>query len=451
MGIALDIWDELTVEVSSKEEIRVLGEHTQHVPTDGSNLIIAGMRAAFQLAVSLTEQESEQQSDEKVQGISTKTPAADIANCAEEPTQRSQIVHSICAALKDCRAGSPKSRTTADEESFTDVTSATQASAFTCPTLPPFRYTCVKRIPVGQGLGSSSAALVSGLIAGFSMLGITFPVPIQSEILFNIACAMEGHPDNVGPTIYGGAQIGFRGTPFGCPACVRLLEVSVANNVTTNSSSSLPQPDNNRKSRNDGNSYVQEAEADSSQRNVTAASVAHWRSRSIPLAQRFLCVVFLPNFIIETRSARASVPNHFSRSDCIFNASRTALLVHALVTGNLNDLRYATEDRLHQPYRAVSQDPHLYPLIETAMDHGAYGVFLAGAGPAVMALVPTHTIKVSSGQGNGRESSTAHLVGEAMVNAAQSVGVTGSIIITKISEQGAYLFDARETKDDNIG
>ena len=62
---------------------------------------------------------------------------------------------------------------------------------------------CVNGIPFGRGLGSSSAAIVGGLVAGNELLGR----PVAAEVLFRLAAELEGHPDNVAAALYGGFTI----------------------------------------------------------------------------------------------------------------------------------------------------------------------------------------------------------------------------------------------------
>lgn len=59
---------------------------------------------------------------------------------------------------------------------------------------------CRNRIPVGSGLGSSSAAIVSGILAASVLLDIPQDIVDQLEC----AVGIEGHPDNVGPCLLGG-------------------------------------------------------------------------------------------------------------------------------------------------------------------------------------------------------------------------------------------------------
>jgi len=70
-----------------------------------------------------------------------------------------------------------------------------------------------------------------------------------------------------------------------------------------------------------------------------------WLTRRVTLPADLQCVLFIPDNVCETRDARRVVPQSISREDAVFNAGRTALLVHALATNNLDDLVHATQDR----------------------------------------------------------------------------------------------------------
>ena len=69
--------------------------------------------------------------------------------------------------------------------------------------MPPLSVRCHNDIPTTRGLGSSSAALVSGLTIGNELCGNQ----LEREDLLQIAASIEGHPDNVAPAIYGGMQV----------------------------------------------------------------------------------------------------------------------------------------------------------------------------------------------------------------------------------------------------
>ncbi|MCX2727480.1 homoserine kinase [Thermomicrobium sp. 4228-Ro] len=176
-------------------------------------------------------------------------------------------------------------------------------------------------IPVARGLGSSAAAVVAGLVLANELCG----QPVARGELFRLACAIEGHGDNVGAALYGGAVLAVDG------------------------------PD--------------------------GPVVA-----SIPIRARLAAVLLVPDSLGYTSDARSVLPRRIRRVTAVRTAARTALLVLALTTGQPDLLATAMEDEFHQPYRAVLY-PHLEEAIAVARDAGAYGAALSGAGPAVIALV----------------------------------------------------------------
>jgi homoserine kinase len=94
--------------------------------------------------------------------------------------------------------------------------------------LPPLRFICENGIPLGAGLGSSSAAIVSGVLAGMLLTGSEISDTALGALL-QTASQLEGHVDNLAPCVYGGVRIGFhadgqwRTSPVSVPpslACV---------------------------------------------------------------------------------------------------------------------------------------------------------------------------------------------------------------------------------------
>lgn len=181
-------------------------------------------------------------------------------------------------------------------------------------------------IPVGSGLGSSSAAVVAGLLGANALVDGGLG---QHELL-QIATAIEGHPDNVSPAILGGLVLGVMVDRPGEPAEL-LVDRLVAPPMTV--------------------------------------------------------VVVLPDVALLTSEARALLPTQISRRDAIFNMSRVGLLVHALSTADHARLRVAMDDRLHQPYR-LPIIPGAQEALAAAYESGASGVALSGAGPSLIAFAP---------------------------------------------------------------
>lgn len=62
---------------------------------------------------------------------------------------------------------------------------------------------CANVIPFGRGLGSSSAAIVGGLVAANALIDH----PVEERDLFRLAAEIEGHPDNVAAALFGGFTI----------------------------------------------------------------------------------------------------------------------------------------------------------------------------------------------------------------------------------------------------
>jgi homoserine kinase len=110
-----------------------------------------------------------------------------------------------------------------------------------------------------------------------------------------------------------------------------------------------------------------------------------WQISSIPWHQDIVPVVAIPNFELSTNKARSVLPTEYSRSDAIFNISRMGLLIRGLDTNNGEWLKTALADKLHQPYRQ-QLIPGYLEVRQAAINAGAYGVVISGAGPTLLAL-----------------------------------------------------------------
>jgi homoserine kinase len=181
---------------------------------------------------------------------------------------------------------------------------------------------CANRIPHGRGLGSSSAAIVAGLMAARAVT-IGGPERLDDAGLLALASELEGHPDNVAPCLLGG---------------------------------------------------------------FTIAWTDEDRARAVRLdpAEGLVPVVFVPSQPVLTETARGLLPKQVPHADAAFNAARSALLV-AAVTTDPKLLFAATEDRLHQDYRAPAM-PASAALIGALRAEGVPAV-VSGAGPTVLALL----------------------------------------------------------------
>jgi homoserine kinase len=209
-----------------------------------------------------------------------------------------------------------------------------------CGQPPGLALRCVNRVPHGRGLGSSAAAIVAGVLAARALAGARFgpddALPLANEL--------EGHPDNVAPCLYGGLTIAW---------------------LADSEGASPP-----RGARGPGESTTP--------RGLTARAVRLEPDRAItPVA----IVAPAP---ISTEVARDLLPEAVSHADAAENAGRAALLVAAL-TARPEALLDATEDRLHQDYRAPAM-PATQDLIGRLRAAGLPAV-VSGAGPSVLALL----------------------------------------------------------------
>lgn len=176
-------------------------------------------------------------------------------------------------------------------------------------------------IPHGSGMGSSAAAIVGGIMAGRGLLeGI---VEIDADDLLRLATELEGHPDNVAPALFGGLTIAWT-TPEG----PRHKRLTVHRGVS-------------------------------------------------------LLVAVPESMTVSTALARSLQPESVPHSDAIFNVSRSALLIAALIQSP-ELLFAATEDKLHQHYRASAM-PETSALI-TALRAQGFAAVVSGAGPSVLVL-----------------------------------------------------------------
>ena len=114
-------------------------------------------------------------------------------------------------------------------------------------------------------------------------------------------------------------------------------------------------------------------------------ATAGGRAVPVPLAITPAVVVWVPDTRTSTQRSRNSLPATVTYQDAAFNVGRTALLVAALATGDVDSLRTATEDRLHQDVRFSATVPSRQALA-VGLDAGAWGGWLSGSGPSVALL-----------------------------------------------------------------
>lgn len=207
--------------------------------------------------------------------------------------------------------------------------------------------------------GLGSSATV--IVGGLAIANHLAGQPYSKAELLNFATELEGHPDNVAPALLGGVVI-----------------------------SVLPEE----------------------------GGVVYKELGSPQLST----VVGIPDFMLSTTEAREVLPAQVAFSDAIFNSSRIALLVAALMTEDYQLLSLCFEDRLHQSYR---QDlvPGLEEVIKETKEAGALAVALSGAGPSIVAL----TLEKEE------------LVGQRMVQTFAKHGIAADYKITQPAVEGVLV------------
>lgn len=190
------------------------------------------------------------------------------------------------------------------------------------PPIGAVAFEATSEIPVGCGLGSSAAALVAGALLADAALGLG----LSRERIVDLTAAIEGHPDNVAPAVYGGAVLTVR-TPAGLA------------------------------------------------------------SAALTVAPGIEFVIAVPPFPSDTKAARAALPRTLPHVEAVLAAHRAAALVQGLAQGDGTLLAAALDDVLHVPFRRAGI-PGYDAVVAAARAAGAFGATLSGAGSAIVAIAP---------------------------------------------------------------
>lgn len=179
---------------------------------------------------------------------------------------------------------------------------------------------CANRIPHGRGLGSSAAAIVAGVLLARALV-LGGDRKLTGAQALALAAELEGHPDNVAACLLGGLTVAW-----------------------------------------------------------TESAARAVRLEPAPWLRP---VAVIPPHSSSTEQARGLLPAAVAHADAAGNAGRSALLIAALL-GASEALFAATEDRLHQPYRAGAM-PESAALMSALRSEGLAAV-LSGAGPTILVL-----------------------------------------------------------------
>lgn len=212
-------------------------------------------------------------------------------------------------------------------------------------------------VPPARGLGSSATAIVAGLMGANALVG----EPLSQEKLLELAIDIEGHPDNVVPSLVGGL-------------C------------------------------------------------MTARAASHrWRVVRCEWNPSVKAVVAIPAIRLSTSEARRAMPRSIPIADAVLNLGALTLLLQGLRSGNGDLIADGLHDRIHEPYRwGLIQGGR--QVREAALQAGAWGCVISGAGPTLLALAAP---------------SVAEAVSDAMVKAWEAEGVPSSGAVLDIQMNGS--------------
>lgn len=204
-----------------------------------------------------------------------------------------------------------------DESNFIIETAIEVAKQYS-KVLSPCKVKVTSEIPLARGLGSSASAIV----AGIELADQVGELQLSKKEKFLIASKMEGHPDNVGASIYGGLIIGCQ--------------------------------------------------------SEDAVDVEVIHSMELDL------IAVVPKEELLTKAARNVLPSTLSFQDAVEASAISNVLVSSLVTGNYELAgKMMQKDKFHQPYRKQLV-PHLETIERASTSLGAFGAALSGAGPTVL-------------------------------------------------------------------
>lgn len=235
--------------------------------------------------------------------------------------------------------------------------------------LPGLLIRCQNSIPQGRGMGSSAAAIVAGLLIARGLVDDGHDT-LGDETLLSIATRMEGHPDNVAASLFGG--------------------------FTT-------------------------AWAERDEDDVSAQAIRR------DVHHLVIPIVAIPPTAVATHHARKLLADSVSREAAVFNIARASALSHALCAAP--DLLFlATEDRLHQDERSGAY-PDSYRVMSALREQGR-AAMISGAGPTVLILVATQpvTSEVDTSQLDEILAQIRHVCGDGWLVQALEVDSAGALM-----------------------
>lgn len=254
---------------------------------------------------------------------------------------------------------------------------------------PPFPYSLTVRqnIPISRGLGSSAAALVGGAAAANALLDEAV-APLS---LVQALTEIEGHTEQLGAAMFGGLV-----AVALAPIAPSLLD---------------PTPDH-------------QAPVETVPKKHPSTKHREKVLIPLPVAEQLRFILAIPHTSLETKKARASLPDQISFTDAVQNIGYEAALLAGLQHANADLIGAGMQDRLHQDTRSL-----LFPagsaVLTAARAQGAFGACWSGAGPTMLAI--------AHHKGKNEE------IGKAMIDTFAAHNITATMSIHQIDTHGAVV------------
>jgi homoserine kinase len=224
-----------------------------------------------------------------------------------------------------------------------------------------------KGIPLGSGLGGSAASAVAAVVAANELLNqpLTRLELLKHAIQGEAVASGSLHADNIAPSLFGGL--------------------------------------------------------------VLTVGIDHPRIKQIPVPPGIRCVLVHPHFYLSTREARAMLSRDLPLPDVVWQTANLAGFLAGCYTNDLDLIRDAFEDVLIEPQRA-GLIPGFAEVKRSAMEEGALGCSISGAGPSVFAWALE---------------SQAEAIGSAMLRAFERRGLACDQWIAPIGQEGARVVERK--------
>ena len=220
-----------------------------------------------------------------------------------------------------------------------------------------------KNMPLGSGLGSSGASAVAAAYGVNALFGnkLSRLELLEACTIAEKAACGSGHADNVAPSMLGGFTLIYSYNPL------QIIQLPTPNNM--------------------------------------------------------VAVVVSPDFELKTSRSRAVLPTEVSLKNALSNCANLAAMVAAIYRNDVKLIGNSVSDHIVEPARA-SLIPGFTDVKKAALESGAYGCSISGAGPSVFAITD--------------DADLAAEIAKNMQDAFGNHGLKSTAYISKINDKGAH-------------